>query len=80
MRQLIFNHKYGWVTKITYRKTCNDLIVRQYNKDRKELREIYLYDDDNRDLVKELTQFLVEVQNDISGKKQGVLYDMHEET
>lgn len=57
MKILRFQQDSGWVTRIIYRKSMNDIVIKQYKlKSNEEEREIYIFDD-KRNVIKELKSF-----------------------
>lgn len=57
MKILRYDKENGWKTRIIYRKSMNDLIVKQWNKEMNQYRTIYLFDE-KRDICKDLYIFL----------------------
>lgn len=62
-RVIKFINKYGWITKIEYRKSCNDMVIKQYTLREKGLtraswedRYIYLQREHLEEIIRILTK------------------------
>ena len=58
MKILTISKKSGWITKIKYRESMNDLVITQSNKKQKVYRQLYVF---GQDVVNKLTHFLNEI-------------------